>query len=168
MKNCVLFCIVLILQKIAICQNVNVKDYTGTWRWASGRDTLTFIIKSSPKTKYLNLLGPDVAPIFGYHQYIKNGELVESNLHLECDTLSIKASISGSGKSGKMGFIFFDLTRNITLNGVFYLIEGHSDKLWLKLTYGNEAYIDRNEWLRPPPTSMTIPTDIILTRIKKE
>lgn len=57
--------------------NSNIDKFVGTWQWTSGSDVLTI---KFVKIKYLNPSDYYEDLLFGCHEYIQNGTVVESSM----------------------------------------------------------------------------------------
>lgn len=77
----ILFIILLFISKPGFSQtthyNPNLDKFAGTWKWISGTDTLTIVLQKQMENTHPTF-GPTEA-IIGWHKYVKNGQLKESN-----------------------------------------------------------------------------------------
>lgn len=161
-----IICLVFISKSVFAQQTV-IEKYVGIWRWTSGKgDTLIILLRkckrgistlqSAPDSVYTNLL-------VGFHTYIENGQLVESNMNLVSDTLSIYQSISGKIVQDEMKTLFFDSLRDREFKGTFRLLSDLPNKAILYLPYEGERIIWEKKKIYP--NGRTIPDNIVLEKI---
>lgn len=69
-----------IMQCRSYIPNSNLGKIVGTWKWSSGTDSFTMMLR---KEKVYDTFSNDFAcvdKVYGVHEYIKNGQLVETAL----------------------------------------------------------------------------------------
>ncbi|TAJ53944.1 MAG: hypothetical protein EPO58_09925 [Chitinophagaceae bacterium] len=146
------------------------KSMLGFWRWVSGTDTLTILLKEEPKTakKAKELFGKSL--LVGWHRLVQKRNLVEGSFSfINGDTLSgntTHASIRGFPKTNSQYIIseFRDLTGDLLLTGSLTLTHQDSNKALLELElYRDLRVVNRNHDY--PNQFITIPMNIVMTRI---
>jgi hypothetical protein len=76
MKKIIISIIILSIFIIAKVDAQTNYTPTGTWRCVNGNDTIQFFFNTSTI-----IIGDDNMPIiYGFHKYVKNGQIVENNL----------------------------------------------------------------------------------------
>lgn len=69
-----------IMQCSSYIPNPNLGKIVGTWKWSSGTDSFMMVLR---KEKVYDTFSNDFAcvdKVYGVHEYIKNGQLVETTL----------------------------------------------------------------------------------------
>ncbi|WP_123885809.1 DUF6705 family protein [Chryseobacterium indoltheticum] len=151
------------------CSNYTPKPqfdkFTGHWKWTSGNDSFEMVLK---KEKTFNILVSDhscVDYIIGFHQYVKNGIIIESSLqHQNTNFGQNLLSIFGVGVSPD----------EILSAGVDILSNGNYVKMELEYIDVNHVKIKSlntypgTKLHLPgqtiPSSEITLPQDIILTK----
>jgi hypothetical protein len=138
-------------------------DFTGTWRWVSSNaDTL--LIRLVPANETPSPNRPVLAEIFGFHRYIKDGKLIETNFDRVGDTLSKIASIGGIVRQNSLQMTLWDLTHKDYLSGTLRIIDELPGKAILTLSWPGER--NPNPSGQPLTDARTIPNNIVLEKIR--
>ncbi|AZA60886.1 hypothetical protein EG340_07450 [Chryseobacterium indoltheticum] len=139
--------------------------FIGHWKWTSGNDSFEMILK---KEKTFNIIASDhscVDYIIGFHQYSKNGAIIESSLQHQNTNYGAKLkSIFGVGVSPD----------DVLSAGVDILSNGNHVKMELEYIDANHVKIKSlntypgTKLYLPgqtiPSSEITLPQDIILTK----
>ena len=139
--------------------------YAGVWRWAEGRDTFTInlMIDTLPGTfpnieeSLTRRLG-----IYSWHQYIKKGKIIESNLESAGNIKKSSAvgTVVISISTIYLGMGFVDKTHDRSLRIFFKLLNKEGTKaLW-------ESW-PQERWGPPLPVKgdRTIPSPLIMEKV---
>ncbi len=142
--------------------DTSLNKFVGTWRWASGNDTLTIILEKQIDT-FPNSQVQEV--LVGWHRFVKNGQVIESSfpntshqIGQENIALGNDPYITLAGFTkvwNKLWFIrMYDLTLHKLRQATFELLPNSTSQALWKLGNGH------NSGSGP----FTLPSDIIFTK----
>lgn len=146
--------------------NNALDKFTGNWKWISGNDSFEIILK---KEKIFDILYDDNScqdVIIGFHQYVKNGVVIESSLQNQTTNFYQKLkSIFGVGVTANGQILWAGV--DILSNGnhvkmeLEYIDNSHVKIKSLRNYEGSKAYFPGENI---PSSEITFPQDIILTK----
>jgi hypothetical protein len=133
----------------------------GTWEWHSGLETFRLVLQreahfKTPDGKVYNV-------ILGTHKYIKNNIITENSIEMSGVDGNPAFTLFGSPtSSNKLVMSFHDQTKNKQGKVLLELVSGKSDKMHWRLFPPSET-VSIN---KPIPTGYTVPTTLVLTRVR--
>ncbi|SUX46134.1 DUF6705 family protein [Chryseobacterium indoltheticum] len=145
--------------------DTEMDTFVGNWKWTSGNDSFEILLK---KEKVFHSISNDhscVDRIIGFHQYVKNGTIIESSLqHQNTNFAENLMSIYG----------YIVAPNQILWAGVDILSNGNHVKMELEYIDANHVKIKSlntypgTKLYLPgqtiPSSEITLPQDIILTK----
>lgn len=148
--------------------NPELNKFVGTWKWQENNKSFTIVLKKQNIT--LPPLSRNVKAdiIYGYHQFIDNGLIIENSL----DNISSTYNDMYFSISGGMGI----LGTNNTLKGNFFNISKNNKKLHFEIEYLDSTHIKLVSLKNAPGTkvvvgnqpdydwSISLPQNIIFTK----
>lgn len=145
--------------------NTLMDKFTGHWKWLSGNDSFEMILK---KEKIFNIIKDDnscLDKIIGFHQYVKNGIVIESSLqnqnsNFNQDLMSIYGSAVIPGDILWAGIDILSNGNNVKME-VEYIDANHIKIISLKNDPGVKLYLPGQVI---PSSEITLPQNIILTK----
>jgi hypothetical protein len=164
-KSGYLSCLIFLLFYVQFihAQKPSIKDYVGTWRWASGnRDTFLIILMPNLKMPLTDGIATNV---IGYHTYIEKGQLVESNVKEIGGKEDRIFSIAGSLFGNKLNIWFRDFTRDGSFTGSFQILKDMPGKALWDVPLMSEKYVFYGLGVREYPPGRTVPNNIVLEKI---
>lgn len=170
MKKKLILIIITTILSISIFAQVqtdpNLDLFVGTWRWTSGNDTVILVLQ-----KQVNGTTPQsglTEMIVGWQKYVKNGQLVVSNLQ-EVGTNATNSFLTQDGKrhfvggsNGPNKLLLFgvDLLIDKSEDLRFNLLSGSTTQAEWKLSNGRGLYTGA----AGTESQITLPRNLILTK----
>lgn len=148
----------------------NLDKFVGTWKWSSGNDTLTIVLQKQMENTHPTFGSREA--IIGWHRYVKNGQLKESNMQYlgldytsyfnsqdpDDNKISIIAASRGPVKL-RMALVM-DITNNKAEYGYLTMLTGSTTQAEWQIMDSPGVYMGPSGTIG----KITLPKRIILTK----
>lgn len=136
----------------------NGNAFLGTWEWKSGKEAFRIVLKQDP-----NFKGPDGKTynvVLGKHIFTKDGKTVEESV-TKADKDFVLFGVPSPSNTMQMSYQELTLQKRGT--ATLTLLQNGNQLQWKLSNPAEVISVNRKE---PYSFNFTVPTDLILTKVK--